>query len=520
MIRKAIFIFFVSTLLARASALKPEEVLVIASGSDPDSVEIALYYCHKRSIPSGNLAKLPLPHDRADSISRKHYEAFIEVPVRQMLKSEEYAGRIKCIVTVYGVPYKIGGQGVSAREEGYLEDLNEMVEKRTVRLRGIVKEVQLFGTGTEQKTDYSKKSARGILGDLNSIFSKAKSRLAKQPDESIRLGKQKELLALYREAYGKIKAAEYVRDIPAIAFEVSAAEKIRLIEHLRILRQAKEQKWNIRKQIESDYFGHLEAFGGLSAMLDNLVGAVARIKGVETNASLDSELSMVMFDDYDLYRWQPNELKQRVLWIGTKTIMVSRLDGPGKDIVKGLIDKAIAAEKTGLKGNAYFDSRFGSNNKSTSQYAEYDISIQKTAAIVEERTDFKVTQEQTGKLFAPGLCPDTALYCGWYSLRKYVDAFDFVDGAVGYHIASFEAISLRDAKSTQWCPAMLRDGITATIGPVAEPYLHAFPKPENFFAELIKGKCLAEAYYRTKPLNSWQMLLVGDPLYVPFKVAD
>jgi hypothetical protein len=28
---------------------------------------------------------------------------------------------------------------------------------------------------------------------------------------------------------------------------------------------------------------------------------------------------------------------------------------------------------------------------------------------------------------------------------------------------------------------------------------------------------LAETYYRTNPYNSWVMVLVGDPLYNPFK---
>jgi uncharacterized protein (TIGR03790 family) len=102
-------------------------------------------------------------------------------------------------------------------------------------------------------------------------------------------------------------------------------------------------------------------------------------------------------------------------------------------------------------------------------------------------------------------------------LKKYVDAFDFVDGAVGYHIASWEAVDIHDPNSTQWCPAMLTDGITATLGPVAEPYLHAFPLPSAFFSELFKGRCLVEAFYRTKPFNSWQLLLLGDPLYTPFK---
>ena len=102
-------------------------------------------------------------------------------------------------------------------------------------------------------------------------------------------------------------------------------------------------------------------------------------------------------------------------------------------------------------------------------------------------------------------------------MRKYVDAFDFVDGAVGFHIASFEAVNLRDPNSSNWCPAMLVDGITATLGAVAEPYLQAFPQPKEFFEELYNGKCLVEAYYRTNPFNSWQLVLIGDPLYRPFK---
>jgi len=64
---------------------------------------------------------------------------------------------------------------------------------------------------------------------------------------------------------------------------------------------------------------------------------------------------------------------------------------------------------------------------------------------------------------------------------------------------------------------MLRDGITATLGAVSEPYLHSFPESRAFFAELYQGHCLVEAYYHTKPFNSWQLLLIGDPLYKPFK---
>ena len=243
---------------------------------------------------------------------------------------------------------------------------------------------------------------------------------------------------------------------------------------------------------------------------------IGRISGKETNASVDSELSMVLFQSYDLYRWQPNTLRGQVPGLGFKTLMVSRLDGPDYKIVKGLIDKALTAEKTGLKGNAYIDSR-GIVKKDL--YGYFDQSLRDLGAFIRSNTKMPITAEQTGQLFQPGSCPQTAVYCGWYSLRKYVDAFDFVDGAVGFHIASFEAQKLRDPNSSTWCAAMLREGITATLGAVNEPYLHSFPQPKEFFAELFRGTCLVEAYYRTKPFNSWQLVLIGDPLYRPFKNA-
>jgi len=146
----------------------------------------------------------------------------------------------------------------------------------------------------------------------------------------------------------------------------------------------------------------------------------------------------------------------------------------------------------------------------------YDKSLGDLADYLRKYTEIPVKEEVTAQLFAPGSCPDTALYCGWYKLRRYEDAFDFVDGAVGYHIASFEAQKLRDPNSTTWCAAMLRDGITATLGAVNEPYLHAFPNPRAFFPELLRGTCLVEAYYKTNPFNSWQLVLIGDPLYKPF----
>jgi len=225
-----------------------------------------------------------------------------------------------------------------------------------------------------------------------------------------------------------------------------------------------------------------------------------------------------LFGEYELYRWQPNELKGRVPGLGF-TLMVSRLDGPNERIAKGLIDKAIAAEKTTLKGTAYIDSRGIAKNKKLYSHGYFDQSLRDLAVLTKFRTNMAVKQERTEELFPVGSCPRTAIYCGWYSLKKYIDAFDFVDGAIGYHIASLEAVDLRDPNSSQWCPAMLKDGVTATLGAVAEPYLLSFPEPREFFLELFNGRCLVEAYYYTKPFNSWQLVLIGDPLYRPLKIS-
>ncbi|MBN2181965.1 MAG: TIGR03790 family protein [Sedimentisphaerales bacterium] len=396
-------------------ALEPEEILVVANGDIDASVRIARYYCRKRAVPAENIVTLPLGTSAETTISRDDYDNKLAGPLRATLTGKKFGGKIKCLLTTYGVPIVVDGRGKLQGREEDIKRLRELIEQGKSRIRRL-----------EQDN----------IADLKRI----------------------------------------------------ATEKKRIENNIA------------RLQLNIDL-----------------------IEGKETNASVDSELSMVLFGNYELYRWQANRLRSNLdisqnlnspFAVDMGTLMVCRLDGPGEDIIGGLVDKAISAEQTGLKGTAYFDSR---GLYKEDQYGLYDQSLRDAAILTELRTKIPVKQEPTAKLFAPGSCPRTAIYCGWYSVRKYVDAFDFVDGAIGYHIASFEAVNLRDPNSSRWCPAMLADGIAATLGAVAEPYLHSFPKPKEFFEELYGGKCLVEAYYQTKPFNSWRLVLIGDPLYRPFK---
>jgi len=389
-----------------AAALEPNEILVVVNKDIPSSVELGQYYCQCRNVPKKNMLALNLGKELTDTISREDYNGKIAEPIRKRLSDDKSSREIKCLLTTYGVPYKVGPRKPLADQLELLKPLEE-------------------------------------------------------------------------------NAAQYEKQLAdAKANSLPTNEQNKIKRNLVIAQ-----------------------------------GEIDRIQGKETDASVDSELSMVLFDDYELYRWQPNQLnkKNRFPEEMILTIMVSRLDGPTPQIVRGLIYKAITAETYGLNGVVYIDSRGMPDDKQPNSFAHFDQGIRDLAVLLRFRTNLEVKEEQTNKLFEPGSCPRTAIYCGWYSLRKYVDAFDFVDGAIGYHIASLEATELRNPNSSEWCPSMLTHGVTATLGAVAEPYLEAFPKPEEFFLELIEGKCLVEAFYRTQPFCSWRLVLIGDPLYTPFK---
>ena len=77
-----------------------------------------------------------------------------------------------------------------------------------------------------------------------------------------------------------------------------------------------------------------------------------------------------------------------------------------------------------------------------------------------------------------------ALYCGWYSLRNYVDCFIYMErGAIAYHVASAQASTLKKLENNLWYKRIVEDGVAATIGPVQEPYLTSFLSPcPTFFS--------------------------------------
>jgi uncharacterized protein (TIGR03790 family) len=244
----------------------------------------------------------------------------------------------------------------------------------------------------------------------------------------------------------------------------------------------------------------------------------------QSAGALDSELATLHYS-VPAARWTGNPLAGGLDFDQPRRpLMVARLDAADPQQVRDLIADSLLTEKQGLAGKIVIDSRGlqmpGAGGRPDG-YAPFDEQLRRLAALLRQRATLDVVHDDQPDILTDGpsgkAVRDVAIYVGWYRLRDYEPAFDFARGAVGYHVASLEMMSLSNAEEPGWVTGLLRDGVVATCGATAEPYLSAFPPPIAFFPLLLTGELtLAEVYWVTLPQVSWRLGLVGDPLYRPF----
>lgn len=239
-------------------------------------------------------------------------------------------------------------------------------------------------------------------------------------------------------------------------------------------------------------------------------------------ASVDSELALVplLRPKLALYGALPNPFygttNSAQLTPTNGILMVARLDGPTPEIARGLVDKAMEAERDGLWGRAYFDARGITNGN----YLLGDEWIRGSAQFT-RRFGFETVLDDDPATFSPSFpMSQIALYAGWYDggvsgpfTRAQVE---FMPGAFAYHLHSFNAVTIRSA-GANWVGPLLAKGVTATLGSVEEPYLEGTPDIRTFLIRwLYFGFSFGEAAYAAQNSLSWQTTVVGDPLYRPF----
>ena len=200
-------------------------------------------------------------------------------------------------------------------------------------------------------------------------------------------------------------------------------------------------------------------------------------------------------------------------------LLVARLDGPTPEIANGLVDKALAAETSGLWGRAYIDER---NLQTNDAHYPGDVWMRASAEICRQQ-GFDVEVDTNAATF-PESYPMShiAIYAGWYdgdvSGPFKQPKVEFMPGAFAYHLHSFSAETVRSA-SNYWCGPLLAKGATCTMGCVYEPYLQFTPNVAFFLEAFTSGYTFGEAAWASQLALSWQTTVIGDPLYQPFKKA-
>jgi len=241
------------------------------------------------------------------------------------------------------------------------------------------------------------------------------------------------------------------------------------------------------------------------------------------DASVDSELAWLplIHTEMSLVGPLPNSVfgsTNRLLLSPTNgLLLVTRLDGPTAEIASNLVAKAILAERDGLWGRAYIDTR---NEPTNASFYPGDVWMREGAAICRNQ-GFDVDVDTNLATF-PVAYPMShiAIYAGWYdgdvSGPFTLPAVEFMTGAIAYHLHSYSAATLRSTTQS-WCGPLLAKGATCTMGCVNEPYLQFTPHVGVFLNSLACGYTFGEAAWAAQPALSWQTTVIGDPLYQPFK---
>jgi uncharacterized protein (TIGR03790 family) len=522
---RPLILLFLAFLAPTLVALEPDNLLLLVNKNVPESRKLAEYYAAKRSLPDQRILELDLPF--AEEITFENYENQVVPSVREFLAANNLREKVTCLVTFYGIPLKIAQHTLNAEERLELANLGPEFQTALKQTESAVQEVEALGK--ELDATFSAGSDHSLPG----VIARDKAARNIISREAMRINDPKAFDALMTRAEKVINpligdanvAQRRLADLARLESRLTPQQKkeaASLRDELLKMRAEFEQLQAHRGQADSR--ARLRALTrdhlGLIEYARLLEGMIEYFKTDSTGAAFDSELPLVNWNFYTRSRWLPNPLRYNEHRPEFPPILMTmRLDGPQAGTPRDIIIASLKAEAEGLSGKVVVDA--GGNlaiDPKNRDYAAFDQTLHRLADIVRLRSNLPLVLDERREILpAHSVQGQVALYCGWYALQNYTPACTFAPGAVGYHVASFELTSLR-TQSNQWCRGLLLDGVASTLGPVNEPFLQAFPPPDEFFPLLMTGQyTLAEVYWKTVPSVSWQMAIIGDPLYNPFK---
>ncbi len=525
----ALLIAFAGALPTARADLRADELLLIYNKNLPDSRELATYYAGVRKVPRNRLLGLDLDA-RNEEIAEPDFERLIRQPIRTALEERQLRGQVRCLVTFIGVPIRIRNRVDTPKQQQLLDENKRAFNTTLSAFENTINKMDAIGRAGVPPVPSpasAPKDYAALVKRYGEVRAAAADRIARKGTAADGAADYQALLHLWQDVEGSASLLQQVQPAGGEAGDAAHQELERMRENVR-LANAKLDELMARSAEDpsrTELRRLVREYHGLIGLLRALDYDIARLRSEETLAAVDSELTLLWWTDYPRHRWVLNTLSWRIrtdadvrrqlppnYWT-QPVLMVSRIDASTARVARRMIDDAVAAEPAGLSGTIYLDAR-GLRNEGM---GVYDQNLRDLGTLLWRNTNITTRVDNRAEVYGRGKCPQTMLYCGWYNLRKYVDAFQFVPGAVAFHIASFEAVSLKDPREQGWCKGLLQHGAAATLGPVAEPYLESFPRPKEFFGLLLTGRfTLAECFAYTSPFNSWMQMLLGDPLYRPF----
>ena len=523
-LRCACALIALALFIAPAVALQPDEILLVTNKNSPDSQKLAQLYCQLRGVPTTQIAAIDVPDSEEMAFST--YETSVVAPLRKFITDHQLNSKIKCLLTFYGVPFRVSDKQNTPAENEELAQLRETIATTTDQLKSTITDLESYASTVNPTFQPATgQSLSALMARSQAAIEAVTSQIASMPDAAQRQAAVQRLVKFLEVEGGQAELDRRIGPSQRADPNKTPDQRetwVRLHDRVEVDRAQVADLEDLRwdpiaraklRQISSADFGLVGALRVQMAQAEYLVTD-------QTGAATDNELALLWWTYYPRHRWLENPLYLKFVGNAPTTLMVMRLDGPDPATVEKMMRTSVEVEKTGLTGIIAIDARGIQpidDKGNLNSFGEFDETLRHLALLVRTKTKLKIAFDDQDIVFPPHFAKNVACYCGWYSVQHYIPGCDFNPGAVGYHVASFEMTQLHEP-TTEWVRGLLSDGVVATLGAVAEPYLTAFPKPDDFFPLLLTGKLtLAEVYWKTNPMTSWMISFIGDPLYTPYK---
>ena len=246
-------------------------------------------------------------------------------------------------------------------------------------------------------------------------------------------------------------------------------------------------------------------------------------------ASVDSELTLLYSDMREPRRYfrgsVPNPMFGRLEHpFNHKDFpiyLVTRLAGYDFADIRGLVDRALLARN---RGKFVFDLADAGDPTGDDWLRAAARRLPRDRVVLEETKEVLYGQK------------DVIGYASWGSndrnRHRRSLGYQWLPGAVATEFVSTNARTFNrppdswafgtwSDRSTWFAGApqsligdYIHEGVTGVTGHTTEPFLMTCPRPEYLFGAYVRGRDLAESYYLSIPVLSWQNIVVGDPLCV------